>query len=133
MKRLIALALTAATLASPVAAQTPLSSEKYINDRLIAARAADRIRRECDSINARMIFAFQEARALKRYASDQGYSDAEIDAFLDDRAEKDRIYTIAETYLGQKGATAGNGESFCRIGRDEIAANSVIGTLLVAR
>lgn len=133
MKRLIAMFAVTASLSGPAAALEPLSAEKYINDRLIAARAADRIRRECDSINARMIFAFNQARALKRYAGDKGYSDAQIDAFLDDRTEKERIYGIAEDYLVSKGAKAGDGESFCRIGRDEIAANSVIGTLLVAK
>ena len=38
MKTLLPLALIGAVLASPAAALEPLSQEKYINDRLIAAR-----------------------------------------------------------------------------------------------
>ncbi|MDO5643991.1 MAG: DUF5333 domain-containing protein [Paracoccus sp. (in: a-proteobacteria)] len=135
MKKLIATALIAAIWAGAAPAQglEPLSQEKYINDRLIAARVADRVRRECPSIDARMVKAWNEARALKRYAERKGYSAAQIDAFLDSRAEKDRIYAVAERYLTQNGAVAGNAESFCRIGRAEIAGNSVAGSLLVAR
>ncbi|WP_325168777.1 DUF5333 domain-containing protein [Paracoccus caeni] len=116
-----------------MAQQTPLAQEKYINDRLIAARIADRIRRECPSYNARMIYAYGQARALKRYALEQGYSNAQIDTFLDDRAERRRIYAVAEQYLTSKGAKEGDAQSFCAVGQQEFANNSYIATFLVAR
>ena len=72
MKKLIAIALTAATLAAPALALEPLAQERYVNDRLIAARVADRVRRECPSINARIVYAWSQARALKRYAENKG-------------------------------------------------------------
>lgn len=130
---LVAASVAMTSLSSPALALEPLSQEKYINDRLIAARVADRVRRECPSIDARMVKAWNEARALKRYAENKGYSAAQIDAFLDSRTEKDRIYGIAERYLTQNGARKGDAESFCRIGRAEIAGNSVAGSLLVAK
>lgn len=133
MKKLIALALTAATLAAPAAAQAPLAQERYINDRLIAARVADRVRRECPSIDARIVYAWSQARALKRYAESKGYSSSEIDAFLDSKQDKARIYAAAEDYLTRNGARKGDAESFCRIGRAEIASKSVAGSLLVAK
>ncbi|MDO5622525.1 MAG: DUF5333 domain-containing protein [Paracoccus sp. (in: a-proteobacteria)] len=136
MKRLAqfaAFALGAVILAQPAAALEPLSQNRYINDRLIAARVADRVRRECPSIDARMVKAWGEARALKRYAERQGYSAAQIDAFLDSRPDRQRIYAVAEDYLKKNGARAGDAESFCRIGRDEIAKNTVSGSLLRAR
>lgn len=123
----------AATLAMPAAALEPLSSEKYINDRLIAARIADRIRRECPSIDGRLVYAYSQARALQRYALDKGYSRAQVDAFLDSRTEKDRIYAVAEQYMAQNGVTKGDAESFCRLGRAEIGKRTVTGSLLVAR
>ena len=125
--------LGALLLAQPAAALEPLAREKHINDRLIAARIADRIRRTCPSIDGRLLYAYGEARKLKRYAEQKGYSAAQIDAFLDDKAEKARIYGVAEDYLTRKGARAGDPESFCRIGRDEIATNTIIGSLLVAK
>ena len=137
MKKLTAFALTAATvlstLAAPALALPPLSQEKYVNDRLIAARVADRVRRECPSINARIVYAWSQARALKRYAEDKGYSASEIDAFLDSKQDKARIYAAAEDYLTRNGARKGDAESFCRIGRNEIASKSVAGSLLVAK
>lgn len=133
MKKLIAIALTAAALAAPAVALEPLAQEKYVNDRLIAARVADRVRRECPSINARIVYAWSQARALKRYAENKGYSSSEIDAFLDSKQDKARIYAAAEDYLTRNGARKGDAESFCRIGRNEIASKSVAGSLLVAK
>ena len=133
MKTLLPLALIGAVLASPAAALDPLSQEKYINDRLIAARIADRIRRTCPTIDGRILYAYGEARKLKSYAQKKGYSNAQIDAFLDNRQEKDRIYAVAEDYLKRKGARADDPQSFCAVGRQEIANRSVIGSLLVAK
>ncbi|ATQ56251.1 DUF5333 domain-containing protein [Paracoccus yeei] len=133
MKTLLPLALIGAVLASPAAALEPLSQEKYINDRLIAARIADRIRRTCPTIDGRILYAYGEARKLKSYAQKKGYSNAQIDAFLDNRQEKDRIYAMAEDYLKRKGARADDPQSFCAVGRQEIANRSVIGSLLVAK
>ena len=133
MKKLIAIALTAATLAAPALALEPLAQERYVNDRLIAARVADRVRRECPSINARIVYAWSQARALKKYAESKGYSASEIDAFLDSKQDKARIYAAAEDYLTRNGARKGDAESYCRIGRNEIASKSVAGSLLVAK
>lgn len=129
----IAAAALWAVFAAPAAALEPISQERYINDRLIAARIADRIRRECPSIDARMIYAFGQARALKKYALDKGYSEAQVEAFLDSKPDKERIYATAESYLKTNGVNAGDAESFCRLGREEIARNTVTGSLLVAK
>lgn len=131
--RPLAIALIAATLASPAAALEPLAQNKHVNDRLIAARIADRIRRTCPTIDARILYAYGEARKLKRYAQDKGYSSAQIDAFLDDKAQKKRIYAVAEDYLTRHGAKASDAESFCVVGRQEIRNKTIIGSLLVAK
>ena len=128
-----ALAVAIGLGAAPAMALEPLAQEQYINDRLIAARIADRIRRECPRYGARIIYAFNEARALKRYAQNKGYSNAQIDAFLDSKEDKRRIYATAEDYLTRKGAREGDPESFCAVGQQEFAANSYIATFLVAR
>ncbi|MDO5632649.1 MAG: DUF5333 domain-containing protein [Paracoccus sp. (in: a-proteobacteria)] len=129
--KLTAAALAGAMLTTPAAALEPLSQEKYINDRLVAARVADLIRRGCPTIDGRLVYAYTQARALKRYAERKGYSAAEIDAFLDSRADKDRIYATANTYLRQNNATDEAG--LCRLGREEIGRRSVTGSLLIAK
>lgn len=129
----LAVATVAVGLASPAAALEPLSTERHINDRLVAARIADRVRRECPSIDGRLVYAFQQARALQQYALDKGYSKQQIEAFLDDKAERRRIYAIADDYMTGKGVRAGDAASFCRLGLQEIADGSVTGSLLVAK
>lgn len=131
--KLLPLALIGALLATPAVALEPIAKEKYINDRLIAARIADRIRRTCPTIDGRILYAFGEARRLKSYAQNKGYSNAQIDAFLHDKAEKKRIYGVAEDYLTRKGAKANDPQSFCTVGNQEIAAKTIIGSLLVAK
>lgn len=127
------LAAALALSALPAAALEPLAQERYINDRLIAARIADRIRRECPSIDGRIVYAYSQARALMKYARDKGYSKAQIDAFLDSKPDKKRIYAVAEDYMARNGVRPGDAESFCRLGRDEIARKTVTGSLLSAR
>ena len=80
--RAFAVLLGAAMLAAPASALPPLSQNTHINNSLVQARVADLLRRGCPDLDARIIKAFGEARKLKRYAKDQGYSDAQIDAFL---------------------------------------------------
>lgn len=133
LKTLIAGAVLGAALAAPAAALEPLAQEKYINDRLIAARIADRVRKNCPTINARIFYAYGEARKLKRYAEQKGYSAQQIDDFLDNKQEKKRIYAVAEDYLTRNGAKKGDAESYCRVGRAEIQKNTIIGSLLVAK
>ncbi len=133
LKTLISAAVIGAALVQPAAALEPLSQEKYINDRLIAARIADRIRKTCPTIGARIFYAYGQARQLQSYARKKGYSDAQIDSFLDSKQEKKRIYAVAEDYLTRNGAKKDDPESFCKIGRAEIKKNTVIGSLLVSK
>lgn len=129
----LAALLGAIAFGAPAHALEPLSQEKYINDRLIAARIADRVRRTCDRIDGRLFYAFGEARKLKSYARNKGYTNAQIDAFLDSKADKKRIYAVAEDYLLRNGAKKSDPQTFCAIGRREIANRSIIGSLLVAK
>lgn len=129
MKPLLIASLLAA-LATPVAALEPIGQNSAITGKLVAARIADRIRRECDSIDARLLYAYSEARGLKRTAEKLGYSGDQIDAFLDSKAERAKIYASADRYLADKGAKKGDAASFCAVGRAEIAAKSYIGSFL---
>ncbi|MTD99481.1 hypothetical protein GIY56_04170 [Paracoccus sp. YIM 132242] len=125
--------LAAALLTGPAAALPPLSQERHINDSLVQARVADVLRKGCPTLDARVLKAFGEARKLKRYALDQGYSEAQIDAFLDNKDERRRIYAEADRYMTANGVVSGQPETFCRLGRQEIARKTIAGSLLVAR
>ncbi len=116
-----------------VSALTPLPQEAHINHSLMSGVAADRIRKTCPSISARMITAWSKLNGLKSYAENKGYKEAEVRAFLKNPTEKARVKAMAADYLKSHGAVAGNAESYCILGRQEITKNSLIGQMLRAR
>ena len=121
------------TTASVASAKTPLAKENHINYSLMAAKVADRIRKTCPSISARMFVALGKANALKAYALDKGYTEPEVRAFLKNPMQKARIEALAANYLKQHGAVTGDVESYCTVGRAEIAKKSLIGQMLRAK
>lgn len=126
----MALGLATALAPATAGALEPLSAEAHVTRQLVAARVADRIRRECPSISANMLRAFAAAQALKAYAQRKGYPEAEIDAFLKDRAQRERIYAEAEAYMAARGVRPGDVQSYCALGHAEIDAGSVTGSLI---
>ncbi|MCB6177382.1 DUF5333 domain-containing protein [Rhodobacter sp. Har01] len=129
MKALKTLALCLA-LATPAFALEPLAEEPFINDSLRAGRIGDVIRKTCPTIEARMFTVWSKLEELKRYARAKGYSEAEVKAFLKDPGQKARLKAEAAAYLTEAGAVDGDAESYCKVGRDEIAKGSLIGSLL---
>ncbi|MCC0064822.1 MAG: DUF5333 domain-containing protein [Defluviimonas sp.] len=125
----VALAGLVATGAAATALE-PLGQNSYVTDRLVAARVADRIRKTCPDLGGRVFYAFQQAYDLKRWVRAQGYSEDAIDGYLDDKDEKHKIYAMAERYLAANGAKKDDVAGFCALGRKEIAANSIAGSLL---
>ena len=131
----MALALTLAVLAMPGRAEAlqPLVERAYVTDRLVAARVADRIRTTCPDISARFFRVWAEVNALEDWARREGYDRDTVRAFLKNKEARATIYAQAETYLARGGVVAGEVDSFCRLGRAEIAAGSLIGSLLRAK
>ena len=127
---LILTLIAAPALAAPVAAQSKIAADAHVTEVLLAARVGDVIRNTCPSISARFLAVYGEMNALKSYARGQGYSEDEVKAFLRDPAEKDRIKALAAAYLAKAGAREGDAESYCVVGRDEIAKGTRAGSLL---
>lgn len=117
-------------MASPALALEPLASEKFINDSLRAGRIGDVIRKTCPTIDARMFTVWSKLEELKRYARQKGYPEDEVRAFLKDETQKARIKKEAAAWLKAAGAVEGKAETYCKVGRDEIAKGSLIGSLL---
>ena len=63
-------------------ARPPLSQNDHINNQLFAAAVGDEIRKNCSSISARMFLVWRKAKALEKYAYDQGYTEEEMRAHL---------------------------------------------------
>lgn len=119
----------AATTASAQAA-VPLHEEPHINKSLVAVAVGNAIRKTCPSISARMLVALSKGRELQKYALNKGYSRDEMDAFLENKAEKTRVKGLAAAYMAANGVVDGDVKSYCALGRAEIKKDSLIGSLL---
>lgn len=129
---LAAAALAAMTLAlgQPALALGPLKDVEHVREGIIDVGIAYEISERCDDLRPRIFAGLGFLNGLKDHARGLGYSNAEIDAYINDGAEKKRLEGIARERLAAMGATPGDAASHCTVGRAEIAAGSRIGSLL---
>lgn len=121
------------TVSTAAAAKPPLRDVAYVDDGLFQIAVANVIRKGCEDIDARMFKAFSVLRDLKNHALSLGYTEAEIDAFVDSDIEKDRMRARGAELFAARGVNPENSEDLCRLGREEIAKNSPVGELLKAK
>jgi hypothetical protein len=122
--------LVSLTLAGSAQAQSSIADLPVVTEGLIAAAIAWEIGDKCGPLDARVLRGIGFLNGLKDAARAAGFSNAEIDAYIDDDAEKDRLESIARTRLRDLGAVEGDEASYCAAGEAEIAAGSQIGQLL---
>lgn len=126
----LSICLAAPLVAGPARALEPITQEKHINTVLLQGFIADKIADTCPSIEPRKLRALNELIKLRDYALKQGYKADEVRAFVEDKAEKARGKAQATEWLKKAGAAEGDVAAHCKVGRDEIARNSLIGYLL---
>ena len=127
---LAALSIGLVTLAGGLSAQTALKDQPSVRDGIIYVGMAYEISQKCDSISARTFRGIGYLQSLKNQARDLGYSDAEIDAYVNDRAEKKRLEGIARDQLAALGVVSDDPASYCAVGRAQIAEGTRVGWLL---
>ncbi|WP_386681221.1 DUF5333 domain-containing protein [Loktanella sp. R86503] len=127
---LMSTAVLAMGLTAAGSAQAALKDEAEIRNGLLVVGMAYEISEKCGSIDARTVRGIQTLLNLKSRARELGYSNSEIDAYVDNKAEKKRLEGIARAQLVQLGVTPGVEETYCTVGRDQMAKNSGIGRLL---
>ncbi|MDO6480237.1 DUF5333 domain-containing protein [Shimia thalassica] len=132
-KVLLAVSAVFAVTGSAAQAKAPMSDVPEIENVLYAAAVAYEISEICDDISARRMKALGDAWKLRSIANDLGYSDSEIKEYIESDAQKARMRAKGEAYLKSKGAIYGQPETFCAVGRAEIAKSSAIGALLRAK
>jgi hypothetical protein len=128
MRTCTALLPALALMAAPALAG--LEEEPRITEGLITVGIAYEISEVCPEIDARRLRGLEYLLRLRAAASELGYSSAEIEAFIDDDAAKDRLEAVARARLAAKGAREGDVAAHCRVGRAELEADSQIGRLL---
>lgn len=117
-------------LSTPASAQSGLAGETEINNGLFVFALANEIRRKCSSIEPRMLRALNFRNQLYSQARGKGYTNDQIDAYIDNKAEQEKMRARGNQYLAQFGASLSDHASLCRVGRDEINKRSQIGRLL---
>ena len=122
-----------ACAANPSLARQPLHENPPVVSAFYSLGLADEVRRNCAAIDARMFRAWRFLNSIERYARKSGYSDAEIDEFVDNKAEKEKLRARIRADLAKRGATPRTPEGYCTVGHEEIAKGSVAGRLLRAK
>lgn len=120
----------ATALNAQASVNSGLPAEKDINNGLLVVAVADKIRRECNSISARFFTARAYLTNLKDLAEKRGYSEAEIDAYIENDQEKAKMRAKRNAYFKARGASNLDPASLCALGQDEIRKQSQIGLLL---
>ncbi|MEM6375352.1 MAG: DUF5333 domain-containing protein [Pseudomonadota bacterium] len=130
---ILAAALAAVVAVPSQAAQGALKDEADINNALLVISVADKIRRECDSIGANLFKARSLVRSVNKLALERGYSQSEIDQYINDKANRAEMRGLRNAYFNTNGASNLDPDSLCVLGRSEIASSSQIGRLLRQR
>lgn len=108
----------------------PLGEVEVVTEGLIQTAIAYEIDRVCDELDGRRLQGIAFLWSLHSEARRLGYSRQEIETFIDDDEEKDRLERIARQRLRDMGAVRGQPETYCAVGRTEIARGSQAGRLL---
>lgn len=133
MRKLMIILASVSVLATPVTAKQPLNQVAAIDDALFDLGIADRVRKNCPTINARLFRAISYVKKLESDAKALGYTKAEIDAYTDSDVDKARLRAKAAAFFKAKGVDTSDPQSYCTFGRAEIKKSSRIGSLLRAK
>ncbi|MBP1805881.1 DUF5333 domain-containing protein [Rubellimicrobium aerolatum] len=130
--RIAALAAWAWAWAGGAAGQErpPLGEVPSITEGLIDTAIAYEIGRRCDTLDGRRLQGIAFLLSLRAEARRLGYSAEEIDAFVSEGPEKERLEGIARERLRALGAVEGEWETYCTVGRAQVAEGTRIGGLL---
>ncbi len=127
---IIAAMLATVGLAGAATAQSALKDEARVRDGIVQVGMAYEISEKCSSLSARTLRGISYLQELKRYAQQRGYSDNQIDAYIDNKSEQRRLEAIARQQLALLGVVEGQEATYCAAGRDQIDRDTRVGWLL---
>lgn len=130
MKTMIPFVLCSAFVVSGAQAQSSPSDVAGVSEGLIAAGMAIELGDYCDDVSVRMIRGLNFLQGLKRDLRDAGFSEDEIDAYIDDDQEKDRLEAIARNRLSDLGVVTTDPATYCTAAQGQIAQGTQVGQLL---
>ena len=119
----VGLAMATSAVANP-------ANVERVTEGLIAAGMAIELDDHCGNVSVRMIRGINFLQGLKTHLQDIGYSNAEIDAYIDNRSEKARLETIARQRLNALGVRTDDPATYCAVAQAQISAGTQVGQLL---
>lgn len=110
-----------------------LRKDSRMHSELLGASVAYLLDENCQDLGLRKLRLLNKAFSLRKHAMSLGYSTEEVLAYVDSETEQDRFRAIAEPLLASKGVVKGQEDTYCAVGRAEIAKRSFAGSLLFER
>ena len=128
--RSVVLALAFVGSAALAQARVPLPEDRAIEDGLTLVAIGNELRKNCDTVSPKYWKTYNFVRGLHSRARELGYSEAEIEAYLDSDPDKARVDARARAYLTARGVEYGNPDTFCTVARAEIERVTSVGSFL---
>jgi hypothetical protein len=101
-----------------------------VTEGLIAAGMAIELDDNCGDVRIRMLRGLSFLQGLKNHLQDLGYSNDEIDAYIDNRTEKQRLEALARQRLNALGVRTDDPATYCTVAQAQIAEGTQVGQLL---
>lgn len=130
MVRAMAFSLALMGSAALAQARVPLPEDRAIEDGLTLVAIGNELRKNCDAVSPKYLKTYNFVRGLHSRAKSLGYSEAEIEAYLDSDPDKARVDARARAYLTARGVDYASPETFCTVARAEIANGTSVGNFL---
>lgn len=118
------------TMANANLANANPANVERVTEGLITTGMAHELSGKCNNVNSRMLRGLSFLFGLKLHLQDIGYSKSEINAFVNDRFEKDRLEVIARERLASLGVRTNDAATYCTVALSQIANDTPVGRLL---
>lgn len=130
---LVLFALVASATTSRADQYDVLRNDAEIENGVLIVAIGDVIRDNCPNIEDRRARSIPFLLGLVRQAQSHGFSRAEVEAYVDNPAERARVEGLAAQWFAQEGADLADPETICAVARSEISAQTAIGRLIRER
>lgn len=130
MKSMIPFVLGAVLMTGNAQAQASPSDVTRVSEGLIAAGMAIELGDFCDGVSVRLLRGVNFLQGLKGDLRDAGFSNEQIDAYIDNDQEKDRLEAIARARLADLGVVTSDRSTYCTVALGQIEQATQVGRLL---
>lgn len=110
-----------------------LRNDPEVQNGVLIVAIGDLIQDNCPNFEDRRARSIPFLMRLVNRAQSLGYSRADVEAYVDNQAEKDRVEARARQWMIQQGADLDTPASICAVARSEISGQTPVGRLIRER